>query len=158
MSYMEVKNMERRFGKPRFGDRRGGGGFRDNRFGGGGGFRERRDDFPKPVNEGEEYDVEINEIGTKGDGIARVKNFVIFVADTKQGEKCRIKITMVRPKFAVAEKVSGKKDVELVKAEEVKEELPLEEEVELKEPKETKKEEVLEETEELEEESIDKDK
>jgi len=111
--------MERRFGKPRF-DRSGGGGFRSNRFGGsGGGFRERRDDFPKPVNEGEEYDVEINEVGTKGDGIARVKNFVIFVPDSKEGEKCRIKITMVRPKFAVAEKVSGK-DAELKKPEEKK--------------------------------------
>ena len=115
--------MERRFGKPRF-DRGGGGGFRNNRFGeggGGGGFRERRDDFPKPVNEGEEYDVEINEVGTKGDGIARVKNFVIFVADTKEGEKCRIKITMVRPKFAVAEKISGK-DAELKEPEEKKSE------------------------------------
>jgi len=116
--------MERKFGKPRFdrGGERGSGGFRNNRFGGGGsggGFRERRDDFPKPVNEGEEYDVEINEVGTKGDGIARVKNFVIFVANTKEGEKCRIKITMVRPKFAVAEKVSGK-DSELKEPEEKK--------------------------------------
>ena len=133
--------MERKFGRPRF-DR--GGGFRNNRFGGGG-FRERRD-FPKPVNEGEEYDVEINEIGTKGDGIARVKNFVIFVPDSKEGEKCRIKITMVRPKFAVAEKVSGK-DAELkepeTKVEEKTEELQ-EEKVE-----EATKEEVKEEGEEL---------
>ena len=136
--------MERRFGKPRFDRDRRGGGFRNNRFGGGGrgGFRDRRDNFPKPVNEGDEYDVEISEIGTKGDGIARVKNFVIFVADTKQGEKCRIKITMVRPKFAVAEKISGnvEKDIELVEPEEAveeakepaeeldKKELPLEEE------------------------------
>jgi len=125
--------MERKFGKPRFdrGGERGGGGFRNNRFGeggGGGGFRERRDDFPKPVNEGEEYDVEINEIGTKGDGIARVKNFVIFVPDSKEGEKCRIKITMVRPKFAVGEKVSGK-NVKLKKPEEKSEsETELEEE------------------------------
>jgi len=111
--------MERKFGKPRFDKNRRSGGFgdrgsgfrdRDGGFGDrSGGFRnERRDDFPKPVNEGEEYDVEINEVGTKGDGIARVKNFVIFVANTKEGEKCRVKITMVRPKFAVAEKVSEK--------------------------------------------------
>lgn len=126
--------MERRFGKPRFdrdrsfGDRRSGG-FRD------GGFRERRDDFPKPVNEGEEYDIEITEVGTKGDGIARVKNFVIFVPDSKQGEKCRIKIKMVRPKFAVGEKVGKgeEKDVELKepkKKEELEVEEPLEEELE----------------------------
>ena len=136
--------MERRFGKPRFGDRRGGG-FRDGGFRSGG-FRERRDDFPKPVNEGDEFDVEINEIGTKGDGIARVKNFVIFVPDTKEGEKCRIKITMVRPKFAVAEKIGGsqEKDIELkepepkVEEEVKKEDLPLEENTESKKPKEMK--------------------
>jgi len=92
--------MEKRFGKPRFGggrnfsERRGG--FRNE------GFRDRGN-FPKPVNEGEEFDVEISEVGTKGDGIARVKNFVIFVAGAKQGQKCRIKIKMVRPKFAVGE-------------------------------------------------------
>ena len=129
--------MERRFGKPRFD--RGGGGFRNNRFGGG--FRERRDNFPKPVNEGEEYDVEINEIGTKGDGIARVKNFVIFVPDSKEGEKCRIKITMVRPKFAVAEKIS-EKDAELKEPEEKKSEpeIELEEEKVEKAPKKVKEE------------------
>jgi len=116
--------MERRFGKPRF-DRNKSGGF-GNRSSGFGdrGFRNERRDFPKPINEGDEYDVEINEVGTKGDGIARVKNFVIFVADTKEGEKCRIRITMVRPKFAVAEKISGK-DIEL-KESEVKDK-PLEE-------------------------------
>ncbi|MBL7169515.1 MAG: TRAM domain-containing protein [Candidatus Aenigmarchaeota archaeon] len=129
--------MERRFGKPRFDRDKRGGGFRDGGFRDGGGFRERRDDFPKPVNEGDEFDVEINEIGTKGDGIARVKNFVIFVPDTKEGEKCRIKITMVRPKFAVAEKIgkSQEKDIELKEpgpkveeeAQEGKAEEPLEE-------------------------------
>ena len=134
--------MERKFGKPRFdrGGDRGSGGFRNNRFGSGGGsggFRERRDDFPKPVNEGEEYDVEINEVGTKGDGIARVKNFVIFVADTKEGEKCRIKITMVRPKFAVAEKVSGK-DAELKEPEKKKSEPAEEVEEKTKEVQEKK--------------------
>ena len=66
--------MERRFLRPRFGGR---------------GFGDR---FEKPVKIGEEYDVEIKEVGSRGDGIARVKNFVIFVANTKKGEKCKIKI------------------------------------------------------------------
>jgi len=136
--------MERRFGRSRFDNDRRGGGFRNNRFGGGG-FRERRD-FPKPVNEGEEYDVEINEIGTKGDGIARVKNFVIFVPDSKEGEKCRIKITMVRPKFAVAEKVT-EKDIELKEPEEKKNEP----EIEAKEKVEEVQEEAGEELKEIEE-------
>jgi predicted RNA-binding protein with TRAM domain len=62
--------------------------------------------IPKPVKVGEEYDVEINEVGSKGDGIARIKNFVVFVNGAKKGEKMRIKITSVRNRFALAEKMS----------------------------------------------------
>jgi predicted RNA-binding protein with TRAM domain len=87
------------------------------------GFRKfgPRVEIPKPVKVGEEYDVEINEVGSKGDGIARIKNFVVFISGAKQGEKTRIKITDVRNRFAVGEKVLGK-------AEEVKEEEPIESE------------------------------
>ncbi|MEM5870137.1 MAG: TRAM domain-containing protein [Candidatus Aenigmatarchaeota archaeon] len=71
------------------------------------GFRKfgPRLDIPKPVKVGEEYDVEINEVGSKGDGIARIKNFVVFIAGAKQGEKTRIKITQVKNRFAIGEKV-----------------------------------------------------
>lgn len=81
--------------------RRGGFGGRDR----GGGFRERS--FEKPIREGEEYDVQITEVGSKGDGIARVKNFVVFVPGTKQGEKVHIRITQVRARSAVGEVVGG---------------------------------------------------
>ena len=72
---------------------------------------------PKPVRVGEEYDVEIKEVGSKGDGIARIKNFVIFVDGAKKGEKLRIKITQVKRNFATAKKVEAAKDVteEMVK-------------------------------------------
>lgn len=72
---------------------------------------------PKPVKVGEEYDVEIKEVGSKGDGIARIKNFVIFVDGAKKGEKLRIKITQVKRNFATAKKVEAAKDVteEMVK-------------------------------------------
>ena len=86
-------------GGRRFGG--GGGRFGGGRSGGGGGDR---DDMPKPVKVGEEYDVEISEVGSKGDGIARVKNFVVFVNGTKQGEKAHIKITSVSNRFAIGEK------------------------------------------------------
>lgn len=65
----------------------------------------KRFDIPKPVKVGEEYDVEITETGSKGDGIARIKNFVVFVRDAKKGEKAHIKITEVHNRFAVAERV-----------------------------------------------------
>lgn len=101
----------------------------------GGGFRERsfgpRIDLPKPVKVGEEYDVEINEVGSKGDGIARVKNFVVFVNNTKKGEKTRIKITDVRNRFAIGEKVGeAPAEVELEKEVEPAEEVEVEKEVE----------------------------
>ena len=95
---------------PRFERRGSGGGFRGGSRGGGswgrGGDRGGYD-MPKPVKVGEEYDVEISEVGSKGDGIARVKNFVVFVNGVKQGEKCKIVIKEVRNRFAIGEKSEG---------------------------------------------------
>ena len=85
-----------------------------------------RVNIPKPVKVGEEYDVEIKETGSKGDGIARIKNFVVFVNGTKKGENVHIKITQVRNRFAIGEKVEGEvseKENEISEnVEEVKEE------------------------------------
>ena len=112
-----------RFERRGFGGRRFGGGGRD--FGGRGDFGR---DTPKPVNVGEEYDVEISEVGSKGDGIARVKNFVVFVNGTKQGEKAHIKITSVSNRFAIGEKTSGSAQPEgAAEATEATEETPAEE-------------------------------
>ena len=93
--------MEREFSRPRFRDR---------------GFEE----FEKPVKVGEKYDVEIKETGSKGDGIARVKNFVVFVANAKKGDKCKIKITQVARRFAIGEKVGESESKE--ETEEIEEE------------------------------------
>lgn len=85
----------------------------------------RRFKFPryKPVKVGEEYDVEISEIGSKGDGIARVKNFVVFVRNSKKGEKTRIKIKKVYGRFAIGEKIKAEKAREYVEGvEEITEE------------------------------------
>jgi predicted RNA-binding protein with TRAM domain len=82
---------------------RGFGGDRGFR-GGGGGFR-RDFDRPKPVKVGEEYDVKITDTGTKGDGITKVENFIVFVANAKKGEECRIKIKEVAQRFAIGEKI-----------------------------------------------------
>ena len=90
-------------------ERRGGGGF-GRSGGGGGGFRSSFDDKPKPVKVGEEYDVEITDVGAKGDGITKVENFIIFVPNGKKGEHCRIKIKEVANKFAVGEKVGAAKE------------------------------------------------
>lgn len=84
--------------------------FGGGRFGGRGGFGGRprfERSEPAPVAVGEEYDVEISEVGSKGDGIARVKNFVVFVPNTSKGDKIKIKIKELRGRSAVGEVVGG---------------------------------------------------
>jgi predicted RNA-binding protein with TRAM domain len=49
--------------------------------------------------------VTITELSRRGDGIAKIDGFVIFVAGTKAGQKARIKVTDVAPRFAQAEVV-----------------------------------------------------
>ncbi len=62
-------------------------------------------DRSAPVKAGEIYDVTIEGVGGKGDGIARVKGFVLFVAGTKQGEVVKVKVTKVLEKVGFAEVV-----------------------------------------------------
>jgi predicted RNA-binding protein with TRAM domain len=72
-----------------------------------GGFR-RNDSFgPKPVEVGKEYDVQITEISRKGEGIARIHGFVIFVKEGKVGQNAKIRIIQVGNRFATAEIVDG---------------------------------------------------
>ena len=58
-----------------------------------------------PVKVGEVLEVNIDAVGGKGDGIARIKGFVIFVPGVKQGEAVKIKITKVLEKVGFAEVV-----------------------------------------------------
>jgi len=58
-----------------------------------------------PIEEGEEYDVKIEDVGKEGDGITRINGFVVFVPDTKVGDEVKVKIVSVRRKFGFAEKV-----------------------------------------------------
>src|SRR6266498_3999708 len=72
-----------------------------------GGYR-RNDMFgPKPVESGKEYDVQITEISRKGDGIARIQGFVIFVKNGKVGQNAKIRVVQVGNRFATAEIVDG---------------------------------------------------
>ena len=58
-----------------------------------------------PVNEGEEYDVKIEDMGRDGDGIAKVEGFIVFVSGAKKGDEVKIRINSVRRNFAFAEVV-----------------------------------------------------
>ena len=66
---------------------------------------------PKPVEVGKEYDVEIKEISRRGEGIARIEGLVVFVPNTKNGDKVKIRVTRISSRFAEAE-VVGKDESE----------------------------------------------
>ena len=81
-------NEERHGGRPRS---------NDSRFSNGPGFTP-----PAPIEVGKEYNVEILELSRKGDGLAKVKGFVVFVKGSKIGDKVKIKIESLGPRFALA--------------------------------------------------------
>ncbi len=83
-------------------ERRGGYGRRE----GGYGRRSYGPRFPpKPVEVGKEYDVEIQETSRRGEGIARIKGLVVFVPNTKPGDKVKVRITRISRRFCEAEVV-----------------------------------------------------
>jgi predicted RNA-binding protein with TRAM domain len=56
-----------------------------------------------PVKVGEVHEVSIHAVGEKGDGIAKVKGFVIFVPQVQKGDYVKIKITRVLAKVGFGE-------------------------------------------------------
>ncbi|MCP3684375.1 MAG: TRAM domain-containing protein [bacterium] len=56
-----------------------------------------------PVQVDDEYEVTIEATGAKGDGIAKIGGFAVFVPEAQEGDQLRIKITRVMQKFAFAE-------------------------------------------------------
>ncbi|MEM3464479.1 MAG: TRAM domain-containing protein [Candidatus Bathyarchaeia archaeon] len=77
------------------------------RFGSQRRFRAGRPFFaPRPVRENQELEVVIDDIGSRGDGIARIQSFLIFVPNAKVGERVKVRILSVGEKFAVAEKIA----------------------------------------------------
>lgn len=59
------------------------------------GSRFGRQQSTAPVREGDVLDVEIEAIGSKGDGIAKKDGFVLFVPNTKKGDKVKIRVARV---------------------------------------------------------------
>jgi predicted RNA-binding protein with TRAM domain len=77
-----------------------------------GGFRGPRRFPPKPVTIDAEYEVDIKEMSQRGDGIARVEGFVVFVPQSKIGDHARIRVTRISSKFAEAELIERQKHEE----------------------------------------------
>lgn len=60
---------------------------------------------PKPVKVGDIYTVRILSVGAQGDGVTKVRGFVVFIPDTKMGTVEKIHITEVHNTYAKGEKV-----------------------------------------------------
>ena len=91
-------------------------------YGNQGGFKPRS--FA-PVNVGDEVDVTVEAVGDKGDGIAKIKGFVLFIPNTKEGDNVKVKITKVLRKVGFADVVgdsSGKVEEATEESEEATEE------------------------------------
>lgn len=63
-----------------------------------------------PIQVGEEVELEIINIGIKkdgsrGDGVARFNNYVIFVPDTEKGDQVKVRITKTLHRYGFAEKI-----------------------------------------------------
>ena len=58
------------------------------------------------LTEGETYDVKIDAVGSKGDGIAKKDKYTIYVPNTVKGDIVKIKIKKITGNLAFAEKVS----------------------------------------------------
>jgi predicted RNA-binding protein with TRAM domain len=76
-------------------------------YGNRGGFGGRSGSFNKPVEVGKEYNVSISDTSKRGEGIARVDGFVVFVPGTRQGQNVRIKVTQVSERFASGQVVQS---------------------------------------------------
>ena len=60
-----------------------------------------------PVKVGQVIDAKVEAVGEKGDGIIKIKGFVIFVPNVKQGDEVKVKINKVLRKVAFGEVVTG---------------------------------------------------
>ena len=62
--------------------------------------------LPKPVKAGDEVEVKVEAVASKGDGIAKKDGFVIFIKGAKEGETVKVRITEVKARFAIGEIVA----------------------------------------------------
>ncbi len=86
----------------------GNGGYSDEGHGrrGRGGFGGGFGGAPKPVKTGDEVELKVEAVASKGDGIAKKDGFVIFIKGAKEGETVKVRISEVKERFAIGEIIS----------------------------------------------------
>jgi 23S rRNA (uridine2552-2'-O)-methyltransferase len=60
-----------------------------------------------PVAVGDELDVEVTDVGSEGDGVARVEGFTLFVPGAETGDRVRVRVEDLKPRFGFASVVDG---------------------------------------------------
>lgn len=70
--------------------------------------RSPRDGQSPPVEVGETVEVEIEDVGEQGDGIARIgPGYIVFVPETEIADRVTVEITEVKQNFAFASVIEG---------------------------------------------------
>ena len=64
-----------------------------------------RFDVEKPVEVDKEYEARIEDTSRRGDGVAKIDGFIIFVPNAKVGDQVKFKVTRVANRFAIGELV-----------------------------------------------------
>jgi len=65
-----------------------------------------------PINTGEVYTVKIVDVNEKGQGVTKIRGFLVYVFDATVGDKVKVRITKVYRNFALAEVVEWLRHVE----------------------------------------------
>lgn len=55
-----------------------------------------------PVEEGEQFTVEIEDLDDDGDGVVRVEGFTLFVPEGQKGDRVIVRVDTVHDEFASA--------------------------------------------------------
>ena len=58
-----------------------------------------------PVSEGDQLEVTIEDIGSEGDGIAKVEGFTLFVSGVEEGDEVTVRVDDVKPNYGFAQPV-----------------------------------------------------
>lgn len=61
---------------------------------------------PKPVKEGDVIEVDIVEKSRRGDGVAKVEGFIVFVPGAEPGQRVKVQIEKVGGTYAIAKIVA----------------------------------------------------
>ncbi len=60
-----------------------------------------------PVSLGDSYHIEIEELGSEGDGIGYVEDFVVIVPDSTLGESVTVEVDRIEDHYAMASRIEG---------------------------------------------------